>query len=241
MTLPPFAELTEVLRRYVTDDSLVRYEALKGDAYAQDVLKKYRDTPIPADVSREYRAADLVNKYNCQVILAALEHLDEARGNKNGVKGIKGFFDGIKYTIGGETHTLQDFESLGVKMGLPEVHFGYNCASKGCPPFRREAYTEENVVDMLNDNAGVYLAKKTRVSGKRVRTSDLFFWFPSDFFQISYVVHPLKFRERLTAYLLDKLPPDHEAVKLLKEAPSGLIILPARDWDWSLNEALATS
>lgn len=238
MNLTSFTELTEILRRYVTDDSLVRYEALKKDFDAQEVLKKYRDTTIPADVSREFLAADFVNKYNCQVILAALEHLDEARKNRDGVKGINGFFDGIKYTIGGETHTLQEFESLGVKMGVPEVHFGYNCASNGCPPFRREAYTPDNVIKMLNENASVYLAKKTKVSGKKIRTSDLFFWFPSDFFQISYVVHPLKFRERLTAYLLEKLPSGHEAVSVLKEASSTLVILPARDWDWSLNEAL---
>jgi len=89
----------------------------------------------------------------------------------------------------------------------------------------------------FNENASVYLAKKTRVDGKKIRTSDLFFWFPTDFFQISYVAHPLKFREKLIAYLLEKLPPEHEAVNLLKEASPTLVILPARDWDWSLNEA----
>lgn len=234
----PFSELTDVWYTYVTDDSLVRYEALKSDPNAQEILKSYLNNLISSDSSIELRTADFVNKYNCQVILAALEHLDEARKNKNGVKGIKGFFNGIKYTIGGETHTLQEFESLGVKMGVPEVHFGYNCASKGCPPFRREAYTEENVIRMLNENAGVYLSKKTRVEGKKIRTSDLFFWFPSDFFDVTYVLHPLRFREKLVAYLLDKLPTEHEAAKLLKEASATLVILPARDWDWSLNEAI---
>jgi hypothetical protein len=237
MPNPPFNELTDVWNRYVTDDSLVHYEELKKDIEAQKTLKRYLDATLPSDASREIKTADFVNKYNCQVILAALEHLEEARKNKNGVKGIKGFFDKIKYTINGKTLTLQEFESLGVKMGVPEVHFGYNCASKGCPPFRRKSYTDENVIRMLNENAGIYLDKKTRVEGRKIRTSDLFFWFPGDFFQISYAVHPLKFRQRLTAYLLDKLPPDHEALKLLKEASSGLIILPARDWDWSLNEA----
>ena len=236
---PPFNELTDVWSTYVTDDSLFIYEPLKKDISSQDVLKRYLASPIPTEASRELRTADFVNKYNCQVILAALEHLDEARKNKNGVKGIKGFFDEIRYTIGGKTHTLQEFESLGVKLGVPEIHFGYNCASKGCPPFRREAYTEENVIRMLDENAGAYLAKKTRVEGKKIRTSDLFFWFPTDFFDINYVVHPLKFRERLTAYLLDKLPSEHEAVPILKEASSTLVILPSRDWDWSLNEATA--
>lgn len=234
----PFAELTKVWATYVTEDNLFRYEPLKKDVSSQEVLKIYLASPIPPDASRELKTADFVNKYNCQVILAALEYLEEAKKSKNGVKGVKGFFDGIKYTIGGETHTLQEFESLGVKMGVPEVHFGYNCASKGCPPFRREAYTEDNVIRMLDENAGTYLAKKTTVQGKKVRTSDLFFWFPSDFFDVTYVLHPLKFREKLVAYLLDKLPPEHEAVKLLKEASATLVILPARDWDWSLNEAI---
>jgi hypothetical protein len=232
-----FDELTKVWSAYVTEGSLFRYEALKKDIEAKEVLKRYIDFPLPPDVSRELRTADFVNKYNCQVILAALEHLEEARKNKNGVKGIKGFFDEMRYTIGGETHTLQEFESLGVKMGVPEVHFAYNCASKGCPPFRREAYTEENVIRMLNENARAYLSKKTKVDGKKIRTSDLFFWFPNDFFDVTYVLHPLKFRERLIAYLLEKLPSDHEAVNLLKEGSSTLVILPARDWDWSLNEA----
>jgi hypothetical protein len=237
MLKPPFNELTDVWKRYVTEDSLVRYEALKKDTGAQEVLKRYRDAPLPSDASKEIKSADFVNKYNCQVILAALKHLEEARKNKNGVKGIKGFFDGIKYTISGKTLTLQEFESLGVRMGVPEVHFGYNCASKGCPPFRREAYTEENVIRMLNENARIYLGKKTRAEGRKMRTSDLFFWFPTDFFDINYVVHPLKFREKLVAYLLANLPAEHEAISILKEAPSTLIILPARDWDWSLNEA----
>lgn len=237
MPNPPFNELTAVWTRYVTEVSLVRYEALRKDIEAQQVLKKYRDTLLPTDASMEMGTADFINKYNCQVILAALERLEEARKNKNGVKGIKGFFDEIKYTISGETLTLQEFESLGVRMGVPEVHFGYNCASKGCPPFRREAYTEGNVIRMLNENARAYLAKKTRVEGRKIRTSDLFFWFPTDFFDINFVVHPLKFREKLVAYLLDKLPAEHEAISILNEAPSTLIILPARDWDWGLNEA----
>lgn len=234
---PPFNELTEAWSRYVTEDNLFRYEPLKKDISSQEVLKRYLSSPLPIKASRELRTADFVNKYNCQVILAALEHLEEARKNKNGVKGIKGFFDGFKYTIGGETHTLQEFESLGVKMGIPEVHFGYNCASKGCPPFRREAYTPENVIRMLNENASVYLAKKTRVEGRKIRTSDLFFWFPTDFFDVNYVLHPLKFREKLVSYLIEKLPAGHEAVKVLKEASSTLVILPSRDWDWGLNEA----
>lgn len=233
----PFNELTDVWNRYVTEDSLVLYEALKKDIEAQKTLKRYLASSLPPDASRELKTADFVNKYNCQVILAALEHLEEARKSKNGVKGIKGFFDEIRYTISGETHTLQEFESLGVRMGVPEVHFGYNCASKGCPPFRREAYAEENVIRMLNENARIYLGKKTRIEGRKIRTSDLFFWFPTDFFDINYVYHPLKFREKLTAYLIDKLPSDHEAVKVLKGASSTLIILPARDWDWGLNEA----
>ncbi|MBI4746728.1 MAG: DUF547 domain-containing protein [Deltaproteobacteria bacterium] len=233
----PFAELTDVWRTYVTEDNLFRYEPLKKDISSQEVLKRYLASPIPPEASRELRTADFVNKYNCQVILAALEHLEEARKNKNGVKGIKGFFDEMKYTISGKTLTLQEFESLGVRMGVPEVHFGYNCASKGCPPFRREAYTEENVIRMLNENARIYLGKKTRAEGRKIRTSDLFFWFPDDFFQISYVFHPFRFRELLTAYLLARLPAEHEAISMLKEVPSTLIMLPARDWDWSLNEA----
>lgn len=237
MTHPLFDELTGVWSRYVTEDSLVRYEALKNDTAAHLVLKRYLSIPIPDDASREMRTADFINKYNCQVVLAALKYLDEARRNKNGVKGVKGFFDQIRYCMGGETHTLQEFESLGAKIGGPEVHFGYNCASKGCPPFGREAYTEENVIRMLNENATVYLARKTRLDGKKIRTSDLFFWFPNDFFGFHYAIRPLKFRERLVAYLLDKLPAEHEAVKILKAASPTLIILPARDWDWSLNEA----
>jgi len=234
----PFNELTAVWNRYVTEDNLFRYEPLKKDINSQGVLKRYLASPLPTEASRELRTADFVNKYNCQVILAALEHLEEASKNKNGVKGVKGFFDGIKYTIGRETLTLQELESLGVRMGVPEVHFGYNCASKGCPPFRREAYTPENVLSLLNEHARIYLDKKTRGEGRKIRTSDLFFWFPGDFFDVTFVLHPLKFRERLTVYLLDKLSPTHEAVSILKEAPSTLIILPARDWDWGLNEAI---
>ncbi len=79
-----FAELTKVWSTYVTEDNLFRYEPLKKDISSQEVLKSYLDSSIPHGASRELRTADFVNKYNCQVILAALEHLEEARKNKNG-------------------------------------------------------------------------------------------------------------------------------------------------------------
>lgn len=36
----PFSELTDVWGTYVTDDSLVRYEAMKKDIHAQGALNK---------------------------------------------------------------------------------------------------------------------------------------------------------------------------------------------------------
>jgi hypothetical protein len=65
----------------------------------------------------------------------------------------------------------------------PRVHFAINCASKGCPPLRPEAYEGNKLDQQLDDAARIFVndPKYTRLDGKKLYVSKIFKWFDDDF------------------------------------------------------------
>jgi hypothetical protein len=69
----------------------------------------------------------------------------------------------------------------------PRIHFAIICASRGCPPLPRVAYTEANVQTRLEEETKSYLnsARGTQInrSTNTLYVSKLFDWFSDDFIQ----------------------------------------------------------
>ena len=71
----------------------------------------------------------------------------------------------------------------------PRIHFAIICASMGCPPLPRTAYTEANVQARLEEETRKYLnsPRGTRIdyAENTLHVSKLFDWFAGDFIEKS--------------------------------------------------------
>jgi hypothetical protein len=65
----------------------------------------------------------------------------------------------------------------------PRIHFAVNCAARGCPPLRAEAYVASRLDAQLEDNTRLFLrdARRNRYEDGTLRVSELLDWYKSDF------------------------------------------------------------
>ena len=105
------------------------------------------------------------------------------------------------------------------------LHAAINCASISCPPLRGEAFVAERLDKQLDEQMRAFLADTTRnqlePGKKRVRLSEIFSWFSSDFERDAGSVR---------AYVA-RYAPGKDTAWIEKASVSHL------DYDWGLNDA----
>ncbi|MBI2495090.1 MAG: DUF547 domain-containing protein [Candidatus Omnitrophica bacterium] len=218
-----------ILKRYVNGAGLVNYAAVKEDRAALDGYLASVSTVDVTSLSRDAKLAFWINAYNACVIKGVLDHYPV-----KSVKGIKGFFDAIRYPIAGASLTLNEIEARGRALGDWRIHFALVCASSSCPFLRNEAYVPERIDEQLSDQARRFLADPSR--GLRLDdangvlwVSNIFKWYAKDFLPSA----PLS-----ADGLLSVLSPylDAATVPALRQRKLQLKFL---DYDWSLNDQTA--
>ncbi len=124
--------------------------------------------------------------------------------------------------------TLNDIEN---KILRPEfqdarVHAAINCASKGCPPLRAEAFTEAKLEEQLDAQVRVWLGDASRNrfdrAKNRIEVSKVFEWFAEDFTKSAVSVPAWIARFR----------PDDKVWLTATPGPTVAYV----DYDWSLND-----
>jgi len=146
------AEFTRLLEEHVDAEGFVDYEALHASPAPLDAyLERIADAPFDA-LGRDGKLALLVNAYNACTLRLILDHWP--------VKSITHIprderWKGRAWTVGGRRLTLHEMEhdECRARFREPRVHFALNCASIGCPPLRREAYTAARLEEQLADQA----------------------------------------------------------------------------------------
>lgn len=127
--------------------------------------------------------------------------------------------------------TLNDIEN---KILRPEfkdarVHAAINCASKGCPPLRAEAFTAAKLDTQLDAQVKAWLGDTTRnrfdQSKNRIEVSKVFEWFGEDF---------TKSADSVPAWIARYRPSDAEWLTA-KPGPK----VDYAEYDWALNDASA--
>ena len=184
------ALFTEVLQRHVVEGQ-VDYGGLAGDGTLDRYLAGL------AVVSREEveawpepdRIAFWVNAYNGFTLRLILDHRP--------VRSIRsiGFLPGSAFrknfihlrATGPEAVSLDVIEhgTLRKRFAEPRVHFALVCASRSCPPLRREAYRGADLDRQLDDATRGFLGDQRRnrldVRSGALRLSPIFKWFREDF------------------------------------------------------------
>lgn len=173
-----FADADAFLSAYVSNGK-VDYEAIKAHESALDMLTSMISSADLSDASKDTRIAFYLNAYNISVISGIIKNSIPASPLD-----VKGFFDTKKYSIAGESMTLNDLEGKKLRPD-PRVHFSLVCAAKGCPKIMGSAFMPDKVQAQLNAqtkkamNDAAFI--KIDDAGKTVEVSQIFDWYKDDF------------------------------------------------------------
>lgn len=184
-SVPSFADTwNTILRTYVVDEGF-RYEALLGNDEHKAQLATLVQHVGANDVSsysRDQQLAFYINAYNILTINSVLELWPV-----ESVMQEEGFFDARTHRVAGADMTLNALENDVIRdqerFGEPRIHFAVNCASVGCPPLQREAFTGPNLETLLASASQAFVRASTRLeTGRnRIQATKLFEWFAADF------------------------------------------------------------
>jgi hypothetical protein len=173
-----FTDANTFLAKYVTGGR-VDYTAIQSEPSALEALVLAIGSANLAEASKDTRIAFYINAYNLLTIKNVVDNLP--------IKSpldVKGFFDAKKFTVAGESLTLNELENKKLRPD-PRVHFALVCAAKGCPKIISEAYMPDKVQAQLTAQTKKALndAEFLRVdnAAKKVLISQIFDWYKDDF------------------------------------------------------------
>ncbi len=186
-------------------------------------------------LSRTERYAFWVNAYNAYTVKRVLDgyHVKSIRdlGDEKLSVWDRDFvpLGALQPTLAKEKLTLNDIENKILRPTFQDarVHAAINCASKGCPPLRAEAFTAAKLEAQLDEQVKAWLADTTRnrfdAQKKRVEISKVFEWFAEDF---------QKEAGSATAWIARFRPTD-KGWLIARDKPTVSFL----EYDWALNEA----
>lgn len=194
----------------------VDYTAIKEQPEALNALLNLaQNASVALQNSMEYQAF-WINTYNLLVIKGIVDNYP-----LNSPLEVDGFFDTLRYQVGGKSITLNEIENELLRANFPNeprFHFALVCAGLGCPPIINEAYTPKKVNGQLQQQTTKALNDPMfiRVDDHNVQVSQLFEWYKEDFERAGGII-PF-----LNTYRDAKLPAD--------------INLGYYEYNWNLNK-----
>ncbi len=219
-----------VLQRYQHRGGL-DYAALQADSGDLEIYLDSLGDVRPADWEESEQRAFWCNAYNAVVARFVLERYPEIPS----VKDVDGFFDELRFAVGGEELTLDEIETRARDLGDPRVHFAVVCASTSCPDLRSEPYRAAELERQLEEDTRRFLADREKGlryddESNTLYLSSIFKWYAGDFTGGSTVVAFFA-RGRVVDWLMPHLP--EELAATLKQRDPAVRYL---DYDWSLND-----
>ena len=218
--------------------SLVDYGAMLGQRAALDRYLA-RSAAVTRERferwTREDQLAFLINLYNAATVQLVLTHYPRLHSIKDLGTLWRSPWKLPFIKVFGETYTLDDLEHTLILDSAayrdPRVHFALNCASKGCPALRPEAYRGRDLDRQLEEQVNLFLGDRERNfrSGVLLTLSPVFRWYRSDFEK----------GWRNTRSLSGFLERYHDALGVSSQDLAGLeggaLVLAWSNYDWSLN------
>ena len=149
-------------------DAKVNYKSIRSDKRFTQYIDYLKDIDTAA-ISPNDRLAFWINMYNARTIKVVIDHypvksiIDIGAGLNIGTIFGTTVWDKDFVEIKDGRMSLNDIEhNIVRKYGDTRVHFALVCASKSCPPLRREAYEADRLDAQLDDQARVFLSDTTK-------------------------------------------------------------------------------
>ncbi|MCB9741673.1 MAG: DUF547 domain-containing protein [Alphaproteobacteria bacterium] len=156
----------------------VDYKAI-GPAGLDPVLEAFAGADL-SGFSRDQQMAFWINAYNALTV--------DMMAENPGVGSIRDLDGGDpwskrSFTVAGRQVTLNAIEHEILRpMGDARIHAAVNCASIGCPPLRRHAFTPDGLDAQLEKaSRGWVIANAVSVGEGEVKLNQIFDWYGDDF------------------------------------------------------------
>ena len=247
------SDFDSLLKSYVHDSS-VDYKGIikssdKLDAYLRQ-LGSVSETTYE-NWTEEQKLAFWINSYNAFTIKAIVDHYPIKRGftlkglfvPSNSILQIPGVWSDLKFRAVGRLVTVEEIEHeiLRKQFNEPRIHFAINCASKGCPDLRSEAYRPDIINQQLDSQAIDFINDPVKgvsidIENKRVRISKIFKWFGEDFiarYGDTDLFSGRKPKEKAVLSVVVNYVQDEGKKEFLKTDDFKISYL---SYDWSLND-----
>lgn len=165
--------------RYVSNGK-IDYTAIKKNPEGLDgLLALAKEIRVEKSDAKTYQAF-WINAYNLATIKGVVNNYPLKK-----VIDVDGFFDKIKYDIGGKAITLNDIENnmLRAEFHEPRFHFVLVCAALSCPPIIHKAYRPETLEKQLQEQTIKALNNPDfiKLKEKEVLFSKIMDWYNEDF------------------------------------------------------------
>lgn len=186
------SDYSALLKRYVVKgrDGLnrVNYRGLKSQRSALKAYIARMEAVNVKSLSSDAAKAFWINLYNAKTLDVVVD-----RYPIKSIKDIKlggGFFGSGPWkkklvTVGGKKLSLDDIEhNIARKTWRdPRLHYGFNCASIGCPNLLSEAFTGGKIDGQLNKAARDYInhPRGVTISSDGIKASKIYDWYDEDF------------------------------------------------------------
>ena len=221
---------SSLLQKYVRQGSvdyggIVRDGRPHLDAYLRQL--EAVDKTRYRSFTKKQKLAFLINVYNAYTVRAVVDSYPVSSIRKIGPK------DGAVWKkklipltrIWGRNLSLDELEHdiIRVQFQEPRIHFALNCAAKGCPRLRAEAYTAPALEKQLHAQAMGFLSRKNRFDSKSgiLYLSELFKWFAADF-----TAHSKSVEAYVAPYM---------SAEVQEAVARGKVTVKYLSYDWSLN------
>ena len=202
--------------KYVSGD-VVNYLAIKSSLSELASLMKRIETMNLSTANDNQKKAFYINSYNLLVINQIIKNYPT-----KSVMDITGFFESNTFKVAGEKTTLNDLENKKLRgvYNDPRFHFVLVCGAVSCPPIINESYQAKTIDAQLERQTknAINNPKFIQVNNGKVKISEIFNWYKTDFTQNGKSVNDF-----INKYVNTKISPD------LK--PSFY------SYDWNLNES----
>jgi hypothetical protein len=222
------SKFDQILKQYVDEKGLVDYNGIAKDPRFGEYMESLKSAQTDK-MSRNGQLAFWIDAYNAVTIDKVIKWRPKKSVRETLIPGVwtsTKFFTTRDHIVAGQQLSQDDIENdiLRKKFKDPRIHFAIICASLGCPPLPRVAYTEENVQTRLEEVTSKYMNSPRGVRINRSKNmlylSKLFEWYAIDFIAKSGSV---------MNFIKPYLAP--ETLEFLKQDPKISYIY----YDWALN------
>lgn len=229
---PDYSQWNRILATHYDPARGMDYAGLKArDAKALQALRQQLGRVNIAALTPKQQLAYWINVYNVNVVATVVEAypVDSIRDISTDPIIRLNVFKKDRVPAGGALLSLDDVEHKKIREAFHDarIHFAINCAAKGCPPIRPEAFTGAKLDAQLDDQARRFLTRHVRYERDggelTLHTTRIMEWFGEDFDQ---------WAGGRAAFIRKYATPDKQ--RLIAQAKK--VRVKYDDYDWALND-----